>query len=273
MQDDDISYTILMEKIQEKKCVLNGWLSTPSPPIFHQHADDNSNSLISISPYAWGPSLSKYIHLTSNNTFGAFIVDTKNRQTAEENCRFYIERFLFELERRFSISKVQESLCTLFDPAHLHKNQQHIRQIGYGREQLAFLSKKYNRLDGFAPDNVANEWESLRPSLVSYLAVDGKNRSRRLFWKEFVLLQQAMSITFADDYKNIMQLVSVYLISPTNSAECERGYSASNRIQTNGRSRLMIDTLNCLLTVRLLLPDDIRRYAEEYEKKYLFRYH
>ncbi|CAF1642712.1 unnamed protein product, partial [Didymodactylos carnosus] len=40
--------------------------------------------------------------------------------------------------------------------------------------------------------------------------------------------------------------------------ECERGYSASNRIQTDGRSRIMIDTLDCLLSVRLLLPDDIR---------------
>jgi hypothetical protein len=56
-----------------------------------------------------------------------------------------------------------------------------------------------------------------------------------------------------------MLLVKIYLFSPTNSAECERGFSASNRIQTNVHARLMVDTLNTLLTVRLLLPDDIRR--------------
>lgn len=32
-----------------------------------------------------------------------------------------------------------------------------------------------------------------------------------------------------------------------------------NRIQTIGRSRLSIPTLNILMTVRLLLTDDIRR--------------
>jgi hypothetical protein len=56
-----------------------------------------------------------------------------------------------------------------------------------------------------------------------------------------------------------MLLVKICLVSPINSAECERVFSASNRIQTNGRARFMVDTLNTLLTVRLLLPDDIRR--------------
>ncbi|CAF2095919.1 unnamed protein product [Rotaria magnacalcarata] len=40
--------------------------------------------------------------------------------------------------------------------------------------------------------------------------------------------------------------------------ECERGYSAANRIQTIARSRITNETLNCLLTVRLLLGDNIR---------------
>ncbi|CAF1391689.1 unnamed protein product [Rotaria sordida] len=55
-----------------------------------------------------------------------------------------------------------------------------------------------------------------------------------------------------------MLLAKVYLVSPTNSAACERGFSASNRIQTNSRARLLIETLNVLLTVRLLLHNDIR---------------
>jgi hypothetical protein len=269
MQDDSISYTILMDKIQEKRSVLNGWLSTPSSLNVNQQVDHDSNSMIPIFTYAWGPFLSKYIQQTSNKTYGAFSIDTKDRQIAEENCRSHTERFLTELERRFSISKVQESLCYLFDPSHLHKNEHRVRQPGYGREQLAFLSKKYNLLDGFDPHKVVTEWESLRPSLISYIPVDGKTSSRKLFWKNFILVQQSISISFTDDYKNILLLLNVYLISPTNSAECERGFSASNRIQTNGRSRLMIDTLSTLLTVRLLLSDDIRRYEPNNKRNFV----
>ena len=54
-------------------------------------------------------------------------------------------------------------------------------------------------------------------------------------------------------------LLSIYLILPLNSAECEQGYSAANRIQTIARSRITNQTLDCLLTVRLLLPDNVRR--------------
>ncbi|CAF1015489.1 unnamed protein product [Rotaria sordida] len=226
MQDDNVSYTILKDKIQEKKSVLNGWLSAPSALIFDQHTTNNLNSTTSCS-YAWGPSLSNYIQLTLNKTYGAFSIDTKNRQIAEQNCRSYIERFLIELDRRFPISKVQESLSRLFDPVYLCKNEELVRQTGYGREQLVFLSKIYNLLDDFDPKKVSTEWESLRPSLIAYIAIDGKKSK-------------------------------VYLVSPTNSAACERGFSASNRIQTNSRARLLIETLNVLLTVRLLLHNDIR---------------
>jgi hypothetical protein len=165
---------------------------------------------------------------------------------------------------------VQECLGALFDPAYLHKNEQRVCQTGYGREQLALLSKRHDVLVGFDPYKVATKWESLRPSLISYIAVDGKKCSRKLFWKEFILLQQSISINFTADYKNILLLVNVYLVSPTNSAECERGFSASNRIQTKGRSKLMIDTLNTLLTVRLLLPDDIRRYEQDDVRNFFF---
>ena len=270
MQDSNISYTILKDKIQEKKNLLNEWLSTPSPFTIDQHVDNNSNSTTSTFSCAWGPSLSKYIQLTSNQTYGAFFVDTKDRRLAEENCRSYIERFLIELDRRFPVSKVQESLCSLFDPAYLQRHEQRVRQIGYGREQVNFLSRRYNQLDGFDSHKAATEWESLRPSLISYISIDSKTDSRKLFWKEFTLLQRSISMNFDDDYKNVMLLVNVYLVSPTNSAECERGFSASNRIQTNGRSRLMITTLSTLLTVRLLLPDDVRRYEHNNARDFFF---
>mgnify|MGYP000745974979 CR=1 FL=1 len=219
MQDDNISYTILKDKIQEKKSVLNGWLSTFSSVTLDHHPDENSISLDSKMSHTWGPSLSKYIELTSKKTYGAFFVDTKNRQIAEENCRLYVERFLSKLDRRFPVSKVQECLCSLFDPVYLYKNEQSICRSGYGREQLRFLAKKYHLIDGFDSYKATTEWESLRPSLISYIASVGKQYSRKLFWKEFILPQQAISFSFANDYKNILLLVQVYLVSPNNWAE------------------------------------------------------
>ena len=56
MQDDNISYTILKDKIQEKKSVLNGWLSTSSSLTLEHHIDENSISLDSKMSRTWGPS-------------------------------------------------------------------------------------------------------------------------------------------------------------------------------------------------------------------------
>ena len=39
MQDDNISYIVLKDKIQDKKSVLNGWLSTSSPLTLDHHTD------------------------------------------------------------------------------------------------------------------------------------------------------------------------------------------------------------------------------------------
>ncbi len=72
-------------------------------------------------------------------------------------------------------------------------------------------------------------------------------------------LREAIDYTFRDRCKNILILLSIYLISPVNSAECERGYSIANRIQTNGRSRIMIDTLDVLMNVWIHSSADLKR--------------
>ena len=149
----------------------------------------------------------------------------------------------------------------------MYKNAQSIRRTGYGCEQpLTFLEKKYRLIDGFGLYQITTEWELLRPSLISYVASAGKQYSSKLFWKEFILLQQAISFSFTDDYKNILLLVQVYLALPINSSECEHGYSVSNHTQSNGRSRFMVDTK--YFTDYSSFTDDIRRYEQEYERKF-----
>ncbi|CAF4886323.1 unnamed protein product, partial [Rotaria sp. Silwood1] len=71
-------------------------------------------------------------------------------------------------------------------------------------------------------------------------------------------------------YKNILIVLSIYLTLALNSAECEHGYSIANRIQINGRSRLMIETLDALMNVRMLLfPDDVRRTLRKQLNSYV----
>jgi hypothetical protein len=103
------------------------------------------------------------------------------------------------------------------------------------------------------------EWEKIKVSLNEFVSNNQEKNSRRIFWKSFILWKEKIDSSFREQYKNILILLSIYLISPINSTECERGYSIANRIQANGRSRIMTETLDVLMNVRLLLPDDLRR--------------
>ncbi|CAF4081892.1 unnamed protein product, partial [Rotaria sordida] len=47
-------------------------------------------------------------------------------------------------------------------------------------------------------------------------------------------------------------------------------FSAANHIQATGRSRLKISTLNILMTIQMLLKDDLRRQIEKLLNFYIF---
>ena len=53
----------------------------------------------------------------------------------------------------------------------------------------------------------------------------------------------------------ISQLVKILLVIPSNTALCERGFSACNRVKTKLRNPLMNESLNALLTILLNGPD------------------
>ena len=75
----------------------------------------------------------------------------------------------------------------------------------------------------FDINSVRNEWESLKTSLIDYIACMTADYSSKAFWKNFLLLKQSLDSQYHDQHKNILLLVYIYLISPTNSTECERG--------------------------------------------------
>ncbi|CAF2991799.1 unnamed protein product [Rotaria sp. Silwood2] len=238
MQNDQLSYFNLMEMIKEKKNILRGWTFQ--------------------STSATGPALSDYLESTKNGSFGAFKVNLGDRKKIFNSCREHINRLLEELARRFQPSLIQENLSILFDPQYLFQHKKDINSNEYGRSALDFLRKKYKNFVDFDFNSVRNEWESLKASLYDYVNSLPTDYSVKDFWKSYILQKQLMNNGFYYEFKNILLLLNVYLISPTNSTECERGFSAINRIQTIGRSRLMVSTLDSLMTVRMLLKDDLR---------------
>ncbi|CAF4322955.1 unnamed protein product [Rotaria sp. Silwood2] len=94
----------------------------------------------------------------------------------------------------------------------------------YGRQELEYIRTKYRNLSGFNLDKCRNEWKTLKISLNDFVCINEQQKFRRIFWKSFISWKEAIDGSFHGQYKNILILLSIYLISPFNSAERERGY-------------------------------------------------
>lgn len=205
MQDDKVSYYHIMEEMRQKKNVISRWISQ--------------------STFTWGPTLAKYIKQTENGTFGAFEIKLCDRQELSKQCAEHIERLLKELDNRFAPKPVQEHMTVLFDHQYLVKHKEDIDSPEYGRSQLDFIRNKYKNIIGFDSNAVQIEWESLKNPLKDFIDIFTRSNQKEKFWEQFLLHQKSASTHFLDENKNILLLLSIYLISPTNSAECERGVS------------------------------------------------
>ena len=76
---------------------------------------------------------------------------------------------------------------------------------------------------GFDSNAVIHEWESIKQCVSEFINNSSSVATEPLFWKTFIGLKQAIDNNFVHQYKNILILLNIYLIAPTNSAEYERG--------------------------------------------------
>ena len=58
----------------------------------------------------------------------------------------------------------------------------------------------------------------------------------------------------SDEVQNLIKLCQVALVLPTNTAGCERGFSAQNRIKNALRKRLKAERLDLLVTIDIEGP-------------------
>ena len=166
-----------------------------------------------------------FLSWSQPSVFGAFKLKIGDRDQFRAKSRQYVERLIHELDRRFKPSAVQESLATLFDPQHLLKNITKLNSVEYGRSQLDCLRRKYKNFPEFDSNAVRNEWKLFKIPLADYLRTFSSDASEKMFWKNFIMLKESINGLFLEEYKNILILLNIYLILPTNSVEGERGVS------------------------------------------------
>ncbi|CAM9548890.1 unnamed protein product, partial [Laminaria digitata] len=52
-------------------------------------------------------------------------------------------------------------------------------------------------------------------------------------------------------FSNLYRLVKIYIVQPHSSVECERGFSAQNRIKSQTRNGLSVERLELLMRLSL----------------------
>ena len=196
MQFDKISYHNLMKEIKQKKALISRWIFQTVP--------------------AWGPVLADYIKQTEKQKYGAYKINVFNRQHLAKECMAHIESLLIELDKRFAPSRLLESMSVLFASAYLIEHKKDIYLPNYGRSELDFIRNKYQNFPGFDTKTVQSEWEKLKPSMSDFLDRSSSNDLQETFWKQFLLLQQPVNSRFLEENSNLLVLLNIYLIAPTN---------------------------------------------------------
>ena len=109
----------------------------------------------------------------------------------------------------------------------------------YGREQINTLADHFVDIDRAA---LQTEWLAVRESLWLHRA-----KPLMDIWRPFLKRKGEL-------FPLSCRLVLVYLLLPTNTACCERGFSAVTSIKTRLRNRMKTPLLNALMHIRLNGP-------------------
>lgn len=192
-----------MNIVNDKRAILQAWTF-------------ESRSMI-------GPSLHSYLETTQSGFLGTFKIKIGDRDTLFKRAREHISRLDEGLNKRFTRSLIQEQLGTLFDPRYLIEHKNDVKSADYGHSAILSLRKYYKRLPNFDSNRVMHEWTSLKTSLSEFIRHLSNDFSIKRFWKDFLIMKEREEHLFRQKHKNILVLMFIYLISPTNSGECERG--------------------------------------------------
>ena len=95
------------------------------------------------------------------------------------------------------------------------------------------------------PLEARGEWMAAKQTALSQ---DYPRQNIRDLWV-------CLATHYADQYPNLIKLAAFAITCPAQTADCERGFSAQNRILTALRNRLKPETVHKLMSVKLGVVD------------------
>ncbi|XP_060777194.1 zinc finger protein 862-like isoform X1 [Neoarius graeffei] len=124
----------------------------------------------------------------------------------------------------------------------------HASLLTFGDEDVAELVAHFREplsRSGCDLAAVQNEWQGLKILVSQHF----KDKHYSGLWETMLTKEP-----YREDYKNILELVHMMLVLPISAAQCERGFSAQNRIKNSKRSCLAVSTTEDLMRISLEGP-------------------
>ncbi|XP_049432728.1 uncharacterized protein LOC125889084 [Epinephelus fuscoguttatus] len=118
-----------------------------------------------------------------------------------------------------------------------------IQLLNYSIEEVDVLLKHFGDIlkkGGCNANKVQEEWQNLKVLVTSTFS----DKNYLALWQTLLTKEP-----YKHDFENILHLVAIMLLLPISSAQCERGFSARNRIKNSVRSSLHVSTTEDLMRI------------------------
>ena len=187
-----------------------------------------------------GPNLNKIDHVTDLKDFQIVATDSQKEAFKSSIQAGYIQAIVDQLYNRFPHVELLDAF-SIFDSRTLPFDEKDVAT--HGQERLEVL------LDTFVEDSVdrdqcTSEWECLKRLIHNYSSLTLRQMLRLLCTDQ----------SLQDMFPQLSKLSTLADSVPVSTAECERAFSAMNRIKTELRNRLKTSTLDCLMRISIEGP-------------------
>ncbi|CAG2224915.1 unnamed protein product [Mytilus edulis] len=205
-QREDLTFSVIKDVIDPACAAILGMKSTAGPEL---------ESFLSEVP--------SEVQESGNFLFGGNLIkDSPSQRSNFESLRVkFIDQLVLNLKSRFPSQQIFQSL-SIFDPQFVPSaGSQEL--LSYGKEQVDFLCKHFGQDKGghkalISEVHFREEWLMFKQVLPGYKGVRMDSALSSLLCKD----------SFAVDYPNVANFLSICLVSALSSVDCERGFSRYN---------------------------------------------
>ncbi len=212
----------------------------------YNHAYKAQLMAISVYEHTDGPNLLKVENiLTSDLKDFQILATTTHKNSFKCNVqRMYIQAIVRHLTDRFPNVEIIDAF-NIFNPQSMPASEE--ERATYGQEKLQVLLRTFGEGPNAEVDSVElnSEWEGMRRLIHTQYSSFTLRQMLRLL---------CSNQTLRDMFPNLTKLSTIAALIPVSTAECERAFSAMNRIKMDLRNRLKTTTLNSLMRISIEGP-------------------